>query len=36
MSKKDKISKKAYKKCEPKDLFTFANDDVIPGKMEKK
>jgi len=22
------------KKCAPKDLFTFASDDVIPGKME--
>ena len=32
MFKNHKITEKAPKKCAPKDLFTFASDDVIPGK----
>ena len=29
---KIKITEKVSKKCAPKDLFTFASDDIIPGK----
>jgi len=32
-SKNRKITKKASKKCAPKDLFTFASDDFIPGNV---
>ena len=34
LKKPHKITEKASTKCASKDLFTFASDDVKPGKVD--